>query len=66
MSEFVNVNPRSLKPENTFKTLQGLEILVESGDDGVYINHDSKVTSKDKDATNGVVHIIDTVLVPHP
>merc|ERR1712032_1191758 len=48
----------------TFKTLEGSELLVESRDGGVYINREAKVTAADNDATNGVVHIIDHVLIP--
>ena len=32
--------------------------------DGVVINREAKVTAADNAATNGVVHIIDTVLMP--
>merc|ERR1712032_1199031 len=59
------VHSKDLKPENTFKTLEGSELLVESRDGRVYINREARVTSADNDATNGVVHIIDHVLVPH-
>jgi len=38
--------------------------LVEARDGGVYINREAKVTAADNDATNGVVHIIDHVLIP--
>merc|ERR1712032_17165 len=47
-------------------TLQGEELLVEARDSGVVINDVSRVTSFDHNATNGVVHIIDTVLIPKP
>ena len=46
----------------TAPTLNGEEITVDLSD-GVKIN-DSKVTAADVMATNGVIHIIDTVLVP--
>jgi len=59
------VHSKDLKPENRFKTLEGSELLVESRDGGVYINREAKVTAADNDASNGVVHIIDHVLVPH-
>merc|ERR1712193_150248 len=51
---------------NKFKTLQGEELLVEVRDGHVYVNHESRVTAADNDATNGVVHIIDRVLIPKP
>merc|ERR1712032_18746 len=58
------VHAKDLKPENRFKTLEGSELLVESRDGGVYINREAMVTAADNDATNGVVHIIDHVLIP--
>merc|ERR1711885_11577 len=45
-------------------TLQGEELLVEVEDGHVYINKEAHVTSADNDASNGVVHIIDCVLIP--
>merc|ERR1712151_1206717 len=58
------VHAKDLKPENRFKTLEGSELLVEARDGGVYINREAKVTAADNDATNGVAHIIDHVLIP--
>jgi uncharacterized surface protein with fasciclin (FAS1) repeats len=46
----------------TAATLQGESITVDLGD-GVMINQ-SKVTTADLEATNGVIHVIDKVLVP--
>merc|ERR1712100_1009148 len=60
------VHAKDLKPENKFKTLQGEELLVEVRDGHVYVNRESRVTAADNDATNGVVHIIDRVLIPKP
>merc|ERR1712210_418185 len=45
-------------------TLQGDDVLVTSSSAGVLINRNSKVIAADIAATNGVVHIIDTVLMP--
>merc|ERR1712222_201977 len=60
------VHAKDLKRDNHFKTLEGSEIDVEKTSDGhVYVNRKSRVTSADNDATNGVVHIIDGVLIPH-
>merc|ERR1712147_197252 len=50
-------------PQNV-KTLQGQDVVITSSSDGVRINRNSKVTVADIAATNGVVHIIDTVLIP--
>merc|ERR1719331_179268 len=58
------VHAKDLKPENKFKTLEGSELLVEVRDGKVYVNRESRVTAADNDATNGVVHIIDRVLIP--
>ena len=59
------VHSKDLKPEQQVKTLEGEELFISaSSRDGVRINGVSKVTTADVDATNGVVHIIDHVLVP--
>jgi uncharacterized surface protein with fasciclin (FAS1) repeats len=47
-----------------FVTLQGESMLVTKTDAGVFLNGDAKVVLADLMATNGVVHIIDTVLLP--
>ncbi len=44
------------------KTVQGSEIAVDASN-GVMIN-DAKVVTADVEASNGVIHIIDTVLMP--
>merc|ERR1712037_865947 len=55
---------KDLKPTQNVKTLQGDDVLVRSSSAGVIINGKSKVIAADIAATNGVVHIIDTVLMP--
>merc|ERR1739838_695449 len=55
---------KDLKPMQNVKTLQGEDVLVRSSSAGVTINGNSKVIAADIAATNGVVHIIDTVLMP--
>lgn len=45
------------------KTLEGNSINVRVGDNGAYINA-SKLVATDVDASNGVIHIIDAVLMP--
>merc|ERR1719149_429858 len=51
-------------PEQKVKTLEGDELFIEASSKGVEINHVAHVTTADVDATNGVVHIIDAVLIP--
>merc|ERR1712032_1339366 len=55
---------KDLKATQNVKTLQGDDVLVRSSSAGVTINGNSKVIAADIAATNGVVHIIDTVLMP--
>jgi uncharacterized surface protein with fasciclin (FAS1) repeats len=45
------------------ETLQGEKLIVTINEDGVFIN-DAKVTVVDLEADNGVVHVIDAVLIP--
>ena len=47
---------------NSATTLQGQTVKI-SKQDGVKIN-DAKVIAPDVEATNGVIHVIDTVLMP--
>lgn len=55
-AQVVKMNGKSVK------TLQGSKIKI-STKNGVYVNS-SKVTQTDIMATNGVIHVIDTVLMP--
>lgn len=47
----------------TATTLNGKDITVTINDEGVFIN-DAKVTTADIETDNGVVHVIDAVLLP--
>merc|ERR1712032_131726 len=58
------VYSKDLKPTQKVKTLQGQSLLIKASSAGVTINGIAKVTTADVGATNGVVHIIDTVLLP--
>merc|ERR1712195_451905 len=58
------VHAKDLKPEQKVKTLEGSDISIEASSKGVEVNHYAHVTTADVDATNGVVHIIDAVLLP--
>merc|ERR1719182_785652 len=58
------VHSTDLKASQHVTTLQGESLLVEKDWSGVHINRKAKVTTADVGASNGVVHIIDTVLIP--
>ncbi len=45
------------------KTVEGEDVMIKVSEGSVYIN-ESKVTSADVMASNGVIHVIDTVLIP--
>merc|ERR1712087_380901 len=45
-------------------TVQGENVTVTINTNGVFINTDSQVVTPDVEATNGIVHIINKVLVP--
>lgn len=44
-------------------TVQGQKVRIAAGQDGVKIN-DARVTATDVAASNGVIHVIDTVILP--
>ncbi len=44
------------------KTLQGQEVIIDSSD-GVMVNN-ARVVKADLECSNGVIHVIDTVLMP--
>lgn len=46
------------------ETVEGSDVLIEVVDGGVVLNGSSNVTATDIAATNGVIHVIDTVLMP--
>ncbi len=45
-------------------TLQGGEISISVTDDGVVLNDSVNVVTTDVDASNGIIHIVDAVLLP--
>jgi uncharacterized surface protein with fasciclin (FAS1) repeats len=45
-------------------TLQGSEVTISVGDDGVTLNDNVKVIITDIIASNGIIHVIDGVLLP--
>jgi uncharacterized surface protein with fasciclin (FAS1) repeats len=48
---------------NEATTLNGSDIKIKTVDGKVMIN-DSQVTTADVQASNGIIHVIDTVLLP--
>ena len=52
-----------LSDQQMAMTLQGEDVIVTINNDGVFIN-DAQVTTADIEADNGVVHVINAVLVP--
>jgi uncharacterized surface protein with fasciclin (FAS1) repeats len=47
-------------------TLQGLPLWIYEKDDGsLKVNNNSKIIIKDIQTTNGIIHVIDTVLIPY-
>ena len=47
----------------TAKTVNGKDVTIAAGKNGVMVN-DAKVSATDIMASNGVIHVIDTVLIP--
>lgn len=45
-------------------TIQGADIAITVTDDGVFLNDSIQVTATDLEAMNGVIHVIDGVLLP--
>ena len=46
------------------KTLNGQELKITSQDGSVFVNN-AKVVKADIPASNGVIHVIDTVILPN-
>merc|ERR1711959_449501 len=57
------VHAADLKPFQFVKTVEGQQVSIVKRDGSVLVNG-AKVTTADADASNGVVHIVDTVLIP--
>lgn len=53
-----------LQSSQTVATVNGAELTIEVNDGIVTVNGNSVVTTADLEGANGVVHIIDTVLIP--
>jgi uncharacterized surface protein with fasciclin (FAS1) repeats len=57
------VTAKDVAKIHSAKTLEGGSLTVHAGDGGVMVNNAS-VTKTDIAASNGVIHVIDTVLLP--
>jgi len=58
-----DVHSKDLSDHEKIKTVEGQEVEVFIKDSHVYINN-AEVTAADNDASNGVVHIVNNVLIP--
>lgn len=58
-----NVSSKDVVKIDKAKTVGGQDVMIKVKDGKVYINK-SQVTTADVQASNGVIHIIDTVLLP--
>ena len=57
------VTSRDVVKLNSAKTAQGSTIKIKAGDNGVMVN-DAHVVKADIAASNGVIHVIDKVILP--
>lgn len=58
------ITASDLAEMDTLTTMAGLEITVEATDDGVLLNGEIVITEADLFGSNGVIHVIDGVLIP--
>ncbi len=58
-----NVYADQVKKMSSAKTLEGSDVTIQVKDGKVHVG-DATVTSADVKCTNGVIHIIDTVIMP--
>ena len=57
------VTAKDVLKRDSAKTLEGGSLTIHSGNGGVMVNN-AHVTKTDVAASNGVIHVIDTVLLP--
>merc|ERR1711959_258199 len=60
-----SVHAKDLKNDEKIKTVEGKEVEARIFGSRVFINN-AQVTKADIDASNGVIHIVDHVLIPPP
>jgi uncharacterized surface protein with fasciclin (FAS1) repeats len=54
---------KNLKKQQTVETVEGSPVTIVAKKSGVTVD-DAKVVKADINASNGVIHVIDTVLLP--
>lgn len=54
----------ALQAEQAPATLSGENLYVTSGTEGVFVNGSSEVATPDLEVSNGVIHVVDQVLLP--
>jgi len=54
-----------LEPQQTVETASQEVIYITAGEEGVQVNGSANVVTADVDASNGVIHVIDQVLLPN-
>ena len=59
-----DIHAKDLKDQETVTTLEGKDLIVRVDGDGTVFINSAKVITADVNASNGVVHIIDRVLIP--
>lgn len=59
-----SVDSKAVTSLKSASTLSGMDVHIEVKDGSVMINS-AKVTTADVKASNGVIHVIDEVLIPH-
>lgn len=59
-----SIESGDLQPSQTVTTVNGAEITITLGDEGAFINGETEITRVDAVGTNGVFHVIDSVLLP--
>jgi uncharacterized surface protein with fasciclin (FAS1) repeats len=55
---------KDVAARKSIKTLNGKRVRIRVKDTGVFVNR-SRVTTPDVSASNGVIHVINRVLIPH-
>ncbi|MCH8496053.1 MAG: fasciclin domain-containing protein [Balneolales bacterium] len=58
------VRSTDLSPSQSVATLNGQEIEITVGEGGAFVNGDSEIVDVDIESANGVIHVINKVLIP--